>query len=384
MDIELISVETDLLLTDRMAAQTAYIVEKCAQLGCQVVGRMNVEERNIHLADMIQASLNRVPLVLIMCANGADIDLVRTMVARDIWHRTSVSKEELDVRLERHGGEYPAFLMQEAEKKVILLPGDEQELQDIFEKELFCILQKEQTDTVYSATIKMCDIEVDTVRKLVDSIREKNPLVSINVTEGTGEVLVRVCACSEEEHTAKKLMKPVMKLFQEKLGDYIYTTDDTVSLEASVLSLLKERDLTLTTAESLTGGLLAAKFTAVPGASEVFKQGFVTYCNRAKRKLLDVKKTTLKEYGAVSERTAKEMAKNGVFATGTDACVSLTGLAGPAAEEGKPVGLVYIACCYKNRTIVREYHFKGNRSQIREQSAMQALVLLRKCILADQ
>ena len=124
--------------------------------------------------------------------------------------------------------------------------------------------------------------------------------------------------------------------------------------------------------------------SAVPGASEVFKQGFVTYCNRAKRKLLDVKKTTLKEYGAVSDRTAKEMAKNGVFATGADACISLTGLAGPAAEEGKPVGLVYIACCYKNRTVVRECHFKGDRRQIREQSVVQALLLLRECILADQ
>ena len=161
-------------------------------------------------------------------------------------------------------------------------------------------------------------------------------------------------------------------------------TDDTVTLESSVLSLLRERDLTLTTAESLTGGLLAAELTAVPGASEVFKQGFVTYCNRAKRKLLGVKKTTLKEYGAVSERTAKEMAKNGAFATGTDVCVSLTGLAGPAAEEGKPVGLVYIGFCYKNRTVVREYHFKGERSQIREQSVESALLLLRECILADQ
>ena len=206
----------------------------------------------------------------------------------------------------------------------------------------------------------------------------------MTLTAYMGEILIRMMTCSTEDHSAKKALKPVLKTFQEKFGAYIYATNDTVSLEASVLDLLKERELTLTTAESLTGGLLAARFTAVPGASEVFKQGFVTYCNRAKRKLLDVKKTTLKEYGAVSDRTAKEMAKNGVFATGADACISLTGLAGPAAEEGKPVGLVYIACCYKNRTVVRECHFKGDRRQIREQSVVQALLLLRECILADQ
>ena len=246
------------------------------------------------------------------------------------------------------------------------------------------MLQKELKDIVCSATIKMCGVEKSDVRKLIADLEEKNPSVDMTVTSRMGVLMVRLTSRSTEDFTAKKMLKPVIKTFLEKFRDHIYSTDDQVSLEASVLNLLKERDLTLTTAESLTGGLLASRFTAVPGASEVFKQGYVTYCNRAKKKLLDVKKTTLKEYGAVSDRTAKEMAKNGVFATGADACVSLTGLAGPAAEEGKPVGLVYIACCYKNRTVVREYHFKGNRSQIREQSVVQALLLLRECILADQ
>ena len=148
--------------------------------------------------------------------------------------------------------------------------------------------------------------------------------------------------------------------------------------------MLRERELTLTTAESLTGGMVASRFTDVPGASEVFKQGLVTYSNRAKRKLLEVKKSTLKDYGAVSEKTAKEMAKNGAFITGADVCVSLTGIAGPATEEDKPVGLVYMACSYNNKITVQEFHFSGERAKIRESSVVMALTLLRECILEEE
>lgn len=309
MDVELISVEADLLLTENSDRQAAYIVENGAQAGYSVTGRTNVTRQNPYLAEMIGQAVMRVPLVMVVCQNGADLDTVRTLITEQVLNREKSSLAKQDVLLEVQDGKYAGVLLKEGKKKVVLLPGEE--LQEIFEQKLPAILKKEQKEKKESA-------------------------------------------------------------------------NDSVSLEASVLNLLKEQDLTLTTAESLTGGLLASRFTAVPGASEVFKQGFVTYCNRAKRKLLEVKKSTLKEYGAVSARTAKEMAKNGVFATGSDVCVSLTGLAGPAAEEGKPVGLVYIACCYKNRTIVREYHFKGDRRQIREQSVTQALLLLRECILADQ
>ena len=182
----------------------------------------------------------------------------------------------------------------------------------------------------------------------------------------------------------KKLIKPVVKELRSRFGNHIYTTEEQDTLEETIIRLLKEKELTLTTAESCTGGLLAARLTNVPGVSDVFKQGLVTYCNRAKRKLLEVKKNTLKENGAVSEKTAKEMAKNGAFITGADVCVSITGIAGPGgATDEKPVGLVYIACSYNNQVTVREFHFKGERNKVRESSVVNALILLRECIIAD-
>lgn len=381
MDVELISVEMDLSGTKSNDELLSYMTDKCIQLGMSVISQTRVNQQNVYFSEILQASLERTPAVMIVCDSGiAAIDIKKIISDKLLDKGECASYEE--VTLDRHDGAESGWLWKKNGKFIAILPGTE--IQAVFDHELYSLLQKEQKEISYSATLKLCGITDTKVNSELKSMREKYPTVKFTVKTGKEDVMIHLLAQAEEENTAKKMLKPVVKACLEKFKDAVYATDDSVSLEASVLELLKERDLTLTTAESLTGGLLAAKFTAVPGASDVFKQGFVTYCNRAKRKLLDVKKTTLKEYGAVSDRTAKEMAKNGVFATGADACVSLTGLAGPAAEEGKPVGLVYIACCYKNRTVVREYHFKGNRNQIREQSATQALLLLRECILSDQ
>lgn len=156
---------------------------------------------------------------------------------------------------------------------------------------------------------------------------------------------------------------------------------DVETLEELVVSLLKEQGKKLACAESCTGGLLSKRITDVPGSSSVFDMGCVTYANQAKEDLLSVSHETLAQYGAVSEQTAREMAMGGVFATDADACVAVTGIAGPGAEGEKPVGLVYIACYMKDKVRVEKYQFKGNRSKIREQSVVKALDLLRRSIL---
>ncbi|MDD3795134.1 MAG: CinA family protein [Lachnospiraceae bacterium] len=148
-----------------------------------------------------------------------------------------------------------------------------------------------------------------------------------------------------------------------------------------LLDELRRRGKTVTTAESCTGGLLAGRITDIPGSSDVFHQGFVTYCDRAKHKLLQVKKKTLKRYTAVSRQTAKEMAKGGAKAAGAGYALSVTGYAGPPSGDGDDsVGLVYIGCFYEGRTRVQKCHFTGTRTSIRRQSVETALSLLRSCI----
>ena len=149
-----------------------------------------------------------------------------------------------------------------------------------------------------------------------------------------------------------------------------------MSLEEEVARLLRERKLTMATAESCTGGMVSARLVGVPGVSSVFMEGLVTYSNEAKMQLLGVKASTLARFGAVSRETAGEMAEGGCARAGTDVCVSTTGIAGPdGGTEEKPVGLVYMACCVKGRTTAERHMFAGDRQQIREQSAQKALEL---------
>ena len=142
--------------------------------------------------------------------------------------------------------------------------------------------------------------------------------------------------------------------------------------------------MSLTTVESCTGGLFTGRLVNVQGASEVLKQGFITYSNKSKRKLVGVKKLTLKEFGPVSEKTAKEMARGSLMITGSDIAVSITGLAGPdGGTEEKPIGLVYICVATKKIARVQEYRFLGNRAKIRESAVVAAMTQLRMVILEN-
>jgi nicotinamide-nucleotide amidase len=177
-------------------------------------------------------------------------------------------------------------------------------------------------------------------------------------------------------------MKPVIDELFARFGDAIYTTDENVTLEDAVVELLKEKQMTLTTAESCTAGLLAGRIMNVAGASSVYNEGHITYSNDAKEKILGVSHETLLAHGAVSPETAKEMAEGAAKAANADAALSVTGIAGPGGgTKEKPVGLVYIGCTVNGKTRVEEYFFTGNRMKNREYAVVRALTLLREELL---
>ena len=151
------------------------------------------------------------------------------------------------------------------------------------------------------------------------------------------------------------------------------------SLEETVVELLAEKNYTVTTAESCTGGLIAGTLVNAAGASDVLNEGYVTYSNEAKERLAGVRHDTLERYGAVSEQTAREMAEGAAKAAGADAALSATGIAGPGGgTEEKPTGLVYIGCYLNGRTTVREFRFTGNRQENRLHTVEMALAMLKE------
>lgn len=193
---------------------------------------------------------------------------------------------------------------------------------------------------------------------------------------------IRVTANAGDAKAAMKLVKPVVKELKSRFGNSVYSTEEETTLEKAVADLLLANGLTVTCAESCTGGLLSARLINIPGISEVYKSGVITYSNKAKRRLLGVKKGVLQKHGAVSEKTAEEMAKGAALLYKADVAAAITGIAGPdGGTPEKPVGLVYIACHVKGKTTVKKCNFSGSRNKIRESAVSAALALMRSCIL---
>lgn len=153
------------------------------------------------------------------------------------------------------------------------------------------------------------------------------------------------------------------------------------TLEQQLVKQLTKRNASITTAESCTGGLLSGTIVNVSGASEVFHEGYVTYSDDAKQRILGVSKETLASVGAVSEETAVQMAEGAARAASADVALSTTGIAGPGGQtDEKPVGLVYIGCCCFGRTVVEKHIFQGDRMEVRNASVEAALALAKKCL----
>lgn len=237
-------------------------------------------------------------------------------------------------------------------------------------------------DTVTrNKTIKLIGMNEVEIRTSISDLID-NEDVKIEIKPFDAKTYIILSADADTEEAAKDLIKPVSKEIKRRFGKYIYSTKEKTTLEMSVVNLLEKNELTISTAESCTGGLLAGRLINVPGVSDVYKEGFITYTNKAKRKTLGVNKSTLKKYGAVSEQTAKEMAVGAALAADTDISISVTGIAGPdGGTNEKPVGLVYVGVCIKDIVHVEEFRFSGDRANVREQTVISALGLLRKCIL---
>lgn len=412
MVVELVSVGTELLLGNIVNTNARYLSEKCAMLGLNVYYQTTVGDNEERLSEVIRTALNRSDIVVLngglgpteddltkeTCAKVMGLPLVKDAHTEERLkeYYRGRKKEELPdsnwkqalipegaVVFDNENGTAPGLVVEKDGKTAILLPGPPGELYPMVEKQLCPYLQNKNSEVILSQMIKICGYGESKVEEMILDLIDKQTNPTLATYAKLKEVHLRVTARAASEKEAKKLLKPVVKEIKKRFGDAVYTTDENETLQDAVVKLLKKHELTVTTAESCTGGLLAGTLVSVPGVSDVFKEGFVTYSNKAKRRHLDVSKSTLRKYGAVSAQTAKEMAKGGVFATDADVCVAITGLAGPdGATPEKPVGLVYIACYMNDKVQVEEFHFKGNRQKIREQSVVQALDLLRRSILA--
>jgi len=269
-------------------------------------------------------------------------------------------------------GTAPGLALHKNKQTVFLLPGPPNELEPMVYDYILPYIQERVGDGQISRSYRLYGIGESFAEARIIGLYDQYPRLNIapycSVTYT--DYVVSTCQSNEEELNAFE------KDFLVLMKDY-HIGNQLTQLSEEVIALLKEKKLTLSTAESCTGGLLASELVNVAGASEVFLEGFVTYSNEAKTKRLGVDTKLLAEDGAVSEAVAKAMSEGLKLTTGTDVAIGITGIAGPdGGTETKPVGLTYISVTIKNETFVKHYIFYGNREKIRQRAMTQALFLL--------
>lgn len=410
LTVELIAVGTEILMGNIVNTNSVYLAQKCAMLGLSCYYQEVVGDNADRLKSTISTALDRSDIIILCGGLGPTQDDLTKETAAECMGRKLYMDEaskaaimeyfaktgktptdnnwkqalmpEGAIILPNNNGTAPGCIIADKGKHVILLPGPPEELKLMYEESVEPYLRLLMPATIYSRIVKICGVGESKAETMIEDLISAQTNPTIATYAKTGEVHIRVSALAEDEQAAKKLVKPVVKELKERFGTSVYTTEENVTLEQAVVDLLLANELTVGTVESCTGGLLAGRLISVPGVSDAYKSGFITYSNKSKRKLVGVKKSTLEKYGAVSRQTAAEMAIGAAVTSKCDVTVATTGIAGPdGGSPDKPVGLVYIACSVCGKVTVKEHHFTGNRQKIRDNAVTAALNLMRQCLL---
>ncbi len=410
MNAEFIFVGTEILLGNILNTNAQFLSEQCAALGISCYYQTVVGDNKDRITKTFLQAWDRSDIVIFSGGLGpTEDDLTKETVAEALDLPMVMDKKAMDSIREffaRRGlemppinekqayvpqgskvlynanGTAPGIICEKDGKMAILLPGPGNELMPMFENDVRPYLSSKSDTVIVSKMVKMCGIGESAVDARIRDLTEESSNPTVAPYAKTGEVHVRVTAKAPTEKEASKLIKPVVRELKNRFGPYIYTTEEDVTLEKACVDLLISNHLTVSTVESCTGGLVAGRLINVPGVSEVLKLCYVTYSNKAKRKMLGIKKAILEKHTAVSRQVCEDMLKGAAFINKADVVLAVTGLAGPdGGTEEIPVGTVFIGCSVKGKITVEKYNFSGNRSKIRENAVAYSLVLLRRCVL---
>lgn len=411
MKAELISIGTEILLGDIVNTNAQFLAKELAVLGIDVYHQSVIGDNEERILKAFKEAFDRCDIIITTGGLGpTQDDLTKELGAKYfnrklILHEPSLEwiKKYLDINeeevleanknqayfpegsiiLPNEKGTAPGAIICENNKTLIILPGPPKEMEAMFSNHVTKYLSKLTNDIIKSKTLRIFGIGESLMAKKLDDIikNSKNPTVAPYAKEY--EVTLRITAKEKSEEKCDELIKNKVDEIKSLIGEYIYGEDET-SLENVVAELLCKKKLSISIAESCTGGMIAATLISYPGISEIFKEGVVTYSNEAKVKRLGVKEETLRKFGAVSEETAREMVMGIAKSLNTDIAISSTGIAGPGGgTEDKPVGLVYIGIYIKGDIIVERLNLKGDREAVRKKATLNALNLLRKEIIKN-
>jgi len=413
MNAEIIAVGTELLLGSVVNTNATFLSQRLASVGINVFYHTTVGDNPERIQEAIRLALTRSDIIITSGGLGPTVDdITMPMIAKAIGRRMIFNEKSMAKIREyfRHRGirkitgnvKQQAFMPEGAvclvnnfgtaagvavhvgKAVIIALPGPPRELEPMFDNEIIPYLKKNKytgTDIIKTRTIKL----TGGMESLVDS-RAKDLLrlsgrTTVGIYSKPGMVELKITAKAKKDSEAERHIKPIEREIERRFGQLVFGKDDD-TLEGVVGRMLLKKRLTISLAESCTGGLVSHRITNISGSSKYYADGVVSYANAAKESLLSVSEKTLKRYGAVSRQIALEMARGIRNVSGTDIGLALTGIAGPTGgSKKKPVGLVFIAIVTDDRKSVKEYRFTGGRETIKWRASCAALDLIRLTIM---
>lgn len=402
---ELISVGTEILLGDILNTDAQYLSIELAKLGISVIHQSTVGDNRERLLAQLDEAAKRSDIIILSGGLGPTPDDLTKEVCCEFFGKEMFLHEPTVEKIKEYfsskgiemaqnnlkqamlpkdcvifpndNGTAPGMAIEKDGVHILVLPGPPRELKPMFQNCAVPYLMQFSDRIIVSHNIRTFGIgESSMAERVNDLFDAQNPTVAPYAKDG--EALLRVTAMAKTKEDAESLCEPIIEEIKKRLDAYVYGVDYNCIEEAAV-GMLKEHHLKVATAESCTGGLIAKRITDVPGASEVFECGIISYANGIKHKVLGVSEDDLNKYGAVSEPVAKQMAQGALKVSGADIAVSVTGIAGPDSDStGKPVGLVYIGLADKKNVWVREIRTsRRDRSYNRYVSASNALDMIR-------
>ncbi len=407
LQCEIIAVGTELLMGHVANTNAQFLSKELATLGISVYHHTVVGDNPARLKDALARAQSRANLILTTGGLGPTYDdLTKQTIAEAFgralyYHQPTADRithffqkfgrtptennfqqamlPEGSTVLENSQGTAPGCFLEEGETMIAMLPGPPRECQTMFTEQLRPILTERSGEVIVSRSLRIFGMGESAVESLLREEMEQMTNPSLAPYAGGLELELRITAKAKDEAAAAEMIAPVEARVKAVLGDQIYGVD-VASLEEVCHGILLEKGLTIGTAESCTGGLLAKRLTDLPGASGHFLGSFVTYSPAAKTSLLGIPETLLQEEGTVSPVVAEEMAKHARVKLGCDLALSTTGVAGPGPDEkGQEAGLVYIALASDGHCFVKRIQVGfRSRDQVRQTAAQYALDLLRR------
>jgi len=410
MDAEIIAVGSELLTPQRLDTNSLYLTDQLNSLGVEVVTKSIIGDHLDRLADAVRRAVSRSAIVILCGGLGpTEDDLTRDAVAaaldrKLIYHpeiaealeqRFAQMKRKMAERNKRQGfivegaeilpndrGTAPGQWIDDSGGHIMLLPGPPHEMKAMFERQclsrLVRVVPKQAIRTLVLRVTGMPESDLD---QLIAPVYKKytNPATTILAAAGDLQVHLRARCATDAEAVA--LLAEVGGPIELLLGDRIYSRNGH-TLEEVIGQMLRDQHATLSVAESATGGLLGERITGVPGSSEYFLGGFITYSSRMKIEWLGVPEEMIARCGAVSKETAEAMALGARRRSGSTYALSITGVAGPdSGGENAPVGTMYVGLADASGCQVLHRQFIGDRTRIRQFVTQMALDVLRRKLM---